>query len=106
MSDIERAIKNLRAHMYYEIDTLPREVGIAISEAITALQEKLARERGCEWCRERKPILKDLGDLQIDDTDSTLWFTHQAAADDIYEDHAAIRFCPMCGRKLGSGEHE
>lgn len=55
---------------------------------------------GCEYCRERKPILDDIGQLQIDDSDSTLWYIAQVAADDIYEDHTEIRYCPMCGRKL------
>ena len=55
---------------------------------------------GCIYCRERKPILDDIGQLQIDDSDSTLWYIAQVAADDIYEDHTEIRYCPMCGRKL------
>jgi len=72
--------------------------------AISALRAKQEREKGCEYCRERKPILDGLGQLQIDDTDSTLWFISQAAADDIYEDHTTIHYCPMCGRKLGEND--
>jgi len=68
--------------------------------AIQALREKAEREKGCIYCRERKPILDELGDLQIDDTDCTLWFTSQVEADDIYEEHTKINYCPMCGRKL------
>ncbi len=67
---------------------------------LDALREKAEREKGCEYCRERKPILNSIGLLQIDDSDNTIWFTMRAAADDIYEDHTDIRFCPMCGRRL------
>lgn len=63
-------------------------------------EEKWQREQGCEYCKERKPILDDLGQLQIDDTDNTIWFISQVAADDIYEDHTNINYCPMCGRRL------
>ena len=71
-----------------------------INMVLQALQEKAERDKGCEYCKERKPILDELGDLQIDDTDCTLWFTSQVEADDIYEDHTKINYCPMCGRKL------
>lgn len=68
--------------------------------AILALQEKAERKKGCEYCTERKPILNELGDLQIDGMDGTLWLTSQAAPDDIYEEHTKINYCPMCSRKL------
>jgi len=55
---------------------------------------------GCEYCKDREPILDEIGELQIDDSDGTLWFIIQAAADDIYEDHTNINYCPMCGRRL------
>ena len=43
--------------------------------ALAALQEKLARESGCEHCRG-------------------------------WDMRCGANFCPMCGRKLGSGEHD
>lgn len=73
-----------------------------VADKCEVLQGQFAvRDKGCDHCRERKPILDELGNLQIDDIDSSLWFTYQAAADDIYEEHTDIKFCPMCGRKLG-----
>ena len=73
---------------------------LALQMLIDAAREKQERDKGCEYCKEREPLMSELGDLQVDDSDGTLWFTVQQAADDIYEDHTDILYCPKCGRKL------
>lgn len=62
-----------------------REDGLSYTEAIeqaeTALQERLDREKGCEWC---------------------IGFCPDVTGDP----YAEYRFCPMCGRKLKGAQDE
>lgn len=68
---------------------------VALDVAIQALQEKLERENGCEYC---------MGDTkELIDGETTLFITRDDEA--FYADwngqgDLEFKFCPMCGRKL------
>ena len=65
------------------------------TNAISALQEREERSKGCEYCNgnvDERPFL-DSKDLYISEDG---WLT---LSDEDY-DFCEINFCPMCGRKL------
>lgn len=63
-------------------------------------QAENEREKGCEYCRESKPLLYELGITQIDCITGELWHTVQVEADDIYDESVQLNYCPACCRKL------
>lgn len=66
---------------------------------IEALQEKAEREKGCEYCNESKDfdVAGDSGANIIKERRvayiKTVWLYGDALIE--------IKYCPMCGRKLG-----
>ena len=83
-----------------DFDIFKEPVATYAKSALEALQQAKMREVGCEYCKEARPILSEIGDLQIDDEDKTLWLICQSEVDDIYEEHTQINYCLMCGREL------
>lgn len=75
---------------------------IALGMSIAALQEKLAKERECDWCDGYACDLAHGNGFSADVVDGVLTV--------YFEDKESIgrkiNFCPMCGRKLGSGGHD
>jgi len=41
-----------------------KKISDSLDKAIQALEEKAEREKGCEYCKERKPILDELEDCE------------------------------------------
>lgn len=69
---------------------------------ITALREKLEREKGCEYCKESKNIYQVKSELH-DSMNEDVYVSGDALVVDIgchSYGTAEIRFCPMCGRPL------
>lgn len=67
----------------------------ACTIAITALQEKLERENGCDCCRRAE------GSIRVQ------WSTEDSQGMTTTNRSGKAIVCPMCGRKLkGSDQHE
>jgi hypothetical protein len=105
--EIEKAIKT----MEYNKDLLgmpdqgstwkPNANTIACDIAITALREKIEREKGCELCRDKTPIPQfGMPHEFLIRGDSLLFYDQELGWEG-----TKISHCPQCGRKLkGSGE--
>lgn len=92
---IERAIQILDPNHreYYEsIDP----VNEACRMGMEALQEKLYRSGGCDWCKslEKKPDDFTLGDLRADR------YVRNTFIGDGFTYFLTAMFCPICGRDL------
>ena len=74
----------------------------AIHIAISALREQEERSKGCEHCREAENIYYHAG--VVNALDELLYITGDDLVVDIgcrFYLAASIKFCPMCGRRLG-----
>ena len=104
MTDRE-AIKALKLEGGLEISGKPKRVaefleGLSVAES--ALQERIDREKGCEYCKESKDIYQVKSELH-DSMNEDVYVSGDALVVDIgchSYGTAEIRFCPMCGRKL------
>ena len=100
MTDIEDAIQAMEnLNMVLSITDSERH---AANLAIQALKEKAEREKGCEYCNAYKNIATiDYGETQIIvdlNGDNIRIFDNETPG--ICENNK-IKYCPMCGRKLG-----
>ena len=78
-----------------ESDSLYRRYKEMAEAALSVLQEREERSKGCEYCNgdvDERPFL-DSEDLYISEDG---WLT----LSDEDHDFCKINFCPMCGRKL------
>lgn len=97
MTDRE-AIKALKLEGGLEISGKPRRAaefleGLSVAES--ALQERIARERGCRYCSIGADM-KNGEDMEMD------LFNYAEGMDfSVYPN-----FCPMCGRKLKGVDNE
>ena len=76
MTDIEKAIQELKELQKEIFDTAIIDKLLSIRQAIQALQEKAEREKGCATCNKSNLFIKQ----------------HK------------FPYCPMCGRKLGENK--
>ena len=101
MNEIEKAIDVLLEHKR-SINVLtsykysPLAISHSIDLAIQALQEKLERDKGCEYCTgnidSRTYLVKEDGEYAYIDKKNRL------TVNDVCEKQ--LNYCPMCGRKL------
>lgn len=98
---IEQAIKSLENIIEYW-DCRPTEQKVA-ELAITALQEKQEREKGCEYCTTGESLngYDDVGSFAIHPKNKN-HYLEVAYNDDFYNCGVYINFCPMCGCRLES----
>lgn len=99
MTDRE-AIEILQEEHRYCLE--PCYVMNAIERAISALQEREERSKGCEYCRDSKNIYQVKSELH-DSMNEDVYVSGDALVVDIgchSYGTAGIRFCPMCGRPL------
>lgn len=92
--------KQINLFGYGHIDNLEID---AIDKAIQALKEKQEREKGCEYCKNGRPLVVG----ETNDKGISIWSPNILHAYG-YDFHgygvngigAKIKCCPMCGRKL------
>lgn len=92
MIDVERAILDFKKFKQagYGHGDLPSSWSIEL--AIAALQEKLAREQGCECC------------LKSEYGITASWATEDRQGISITNHSKRAVLCPVCGKRLGGGE--
>lgn len=100
MTDRE-ALKLLKYPVYkWSMDWDEREDGLsyteAIERAISALQEREERSKGCEFCN-----TYDFGRCGIDEHRIFM-----AGGNSRVDADDQFKFCPMCGRKLKGVDNE
>lgn len=100
MTDRE-ALKLLKYPVYkWSMDWDERKDGLsyteAIERAISALQEREERSKGCEFCN-----TYDFGRCGIDEHD-----VFMAGGNSRVDADDQFKFCPMCGRKLKGVDNE
>lgn len=100
MTDRE-ALELLKYPVYkWTMDWDDREDGLsyteAIERAISALQEREERSKGCEFCN-----TYDFGRCGIDEHD-----VFMAGGNSRVDADDQFKFCPMCGRKLKGVDNE
>lgn len=89
MTEIEKAIEYLQGALTSCRCAECSEGNAVVKTAITALREKLEREKECEYCKQVITTVK------MDfETDSIL------GEDKWFSSTRAPKFCPMCGRRL------
>lgn len=105
MSEIEKAIEVMQYLVESSRSVLFKslvgkdereQVLQGINVAIQALQEKLERDKGCEYCNNHIPInnfTKDYS-IEVDNKEISVWEDLKCLA------HIETTNCPMCGRKL------
>lgn len=99
----EEAIKELRRlHYAYKADEHgdyfydnADDVCQAAALAIAALREQEERSKGCEWCKKDRVLCWDSGGEEV-------CIANQGKLPVLGTDDwgFAIKFCPMCGRRL------
>lgn len=106
MTDRE-AIEILREEHKYCLE--PCFIMNAISAAISALQEREERSKGCEYCADHKYNVEDCVMLSHDesDFDSGMYIYDGELISNSGEFQCVkINYCPMCGRPLKGEDHE
>lgn len=108
MNDIEEAIEVTKRQineLKSELKTLETQeyidsynLAIKVKElSIEVLKEKVEREKGCEYCNEKKSILSCFTEysLEISNGEISIWNGLRCEASFL------INYCPLCGKKLG-----
>ncbi len=95
MNEIEKAIKTIKIAIAEVEWNYPLDYAIAFETAIEALQEKLEREKGCDYCKNISKQLKGHKGFGY----AVLF--EQITIDEIVEINIDVDYCPHCGRKLG-----
>lgn len=100
MTEIERARRWIMSGMWTQDVETTNMLGVID----TALREQVEREKGCEYCRDEKPMFASA--CYLEDTRFYLAGNALTYAAYVYdaggglEDNTFIHFCPMCGRRL------
>ena len=106
MNEIEKAIKTIKIAIAEVEWNYPLDYAIAFETAIEALQEKLERDKGCEYCNCSTTEFE----ITVSDTvDFCKYCPHEKCLNDYGNDDCygvgfkciETEHCPKCGRKLG-----
>ena len=97
IDELENQLKTLETKEYVDAFNLAIDVK---KLSVEALQEKLEREKGCDYCKNISKQLKGHKGFGY----AVLF--EQITIDEIVEINIDVDYCPHCGRKLGeNNEH-